>query len=341
MSSGLWTGLLVTGAVVGIPGYVRVAFGSIPAFEFTVQLVFMLLSMGASLSVLMYFVRARWQSGVGLSWQHWGEALFVAAAVLILSNLVCYSLVPHLPQLAEDGAPLSLSFYVFTAMADALPVLIVWAAVYLFPRAVHEVEAQSIEAESLRRDAEILRLRASLEPHFVLNTLNAIAGLVSESPREARRLLGALGDLFRDAVAEGAGNHPLEAEVLWLERYAALIEARYGEGFSIRFEIAPESAPRRVPRLLLQPLVENAVEHGALRAAGEGLVRVVTWIEGGTLFVEVRDNGPGFVEPRRAGARGLQIVERRLALEHKLARLDVARDGSETVVRIQLPETTP
>lgn len=339
--NGLLVGLAVTGAVVGIPGYVRVAYGTISALDFTIQLVFLLLSIGATLAVLMRFVRARWQSGMGLHWKHWAEALVVVTAVLILSNLVCYSLVPHVPNLAENGAPLSLDFYVFTAMADALGVLVVWAAVYLFPRAIAEAEAQRNEADSLRREAEIFRLRASLEPHFILNTLNAIAGLVVEAPQAARRLLGALGDLLRDAVADGAESHTLAAEVSWLERYAALLEARYGESITMRFEIEKEAATSLIPRLLLQPLVENAVEHGALRAGGVGRVIVRARREGSVVTIDVRDNGPGFVLPRRTGAKGLHIVERRLALQRKETSLQILREDQETVLRIQLPEQAP
>ncbi len=58
------------------------------------------------------------------------------------------------------------------------------------------------EAERLRTTAELARLRANLQPHFLFNTLSTVAGLVGEDPRAARRLIGTLGDLLRDSFVD-------------------------------------------------------------------------------------------------------------------------------------------
>ncbi len=93
-----------------------------------------------------------------------------------------------------------------------------WALAFVFPFAVDDAKLRALEAEKLRLEAEQLRslaelakLRANLEPHFLLNTLNAIAGLVVEDPREARRLLVCLGDLLRDALHDENEMQPLSS----------------------------------------------------------------------------------------------------------------------------------
>ena len=48
----------------------------------------------------------------------------------------------------------------------------------------------------------------AFQPHFLLNTLNAIAGLLADEPQEARRLVAALGDLLRDSLEEGPEVRP-------------------------------------------------------------------------------------------------------------------------------------
>jgi signal transduction histidine kinase len=221
-----------------------------------------------------------------------------------------------------------------------------WALAFVYPRAVENARVRAAEAERLRVETELARLRSHLEPHFLLNTLNAIAGLVTEEPREARRLLVCLGDLLRDAVRETSDRQRLRDQIAWLRRYAEILEARHRGAIRFAWEVAPESEERMLPRLLLQPLVENAVKHGALRRAdGAGEVRVTARVrEDGALVCAVADNGPGLSsgDDERSGAFGLHSVRRRLELEAPGAslRLESSALGTASIVEIA-SEATP
>jgi hypothetical protein len=216
-----------------------------------------------------------------------------------------------------------------------------WAVAIAVPFAVRDARARALEADQLRAAAELSRLRAHLQPHFLLNTLNTVAGLVTESPREARRLLGALGDLLRDSLEEAGETQTLEDEVKWLKRYAEILETRHRGFLAFRWEIAEETLGVRVPRLLLQPLLENAVKHGALRRREGGEVAVRATIDaapGRRLTCIVEDNGPGPGGPKaREGALGLELVTRRLALEYRGAaafRLERGEGRTRSIVEI-------
>jgi LytS/YehU family sensor histidine kinase len=214
-----------------------------------------------------------------------------------------------------------------------------WALAFVYPLAVESARVRALEAQQLRTEAELARLRTHLEPHFLLNTLNAIAGLVAEEPREARRLLVCLGDLLRDAVQDTSERQRLDKQISWLRRYAQILEARHHGALHFRWEIAPACEPLLIPRLLLQPLVENAVKHGALRRGdGEGEVVVRASLdEQGALVCVVEDNGPGMPDAEvRAGAFGLQAVRRRLELEAPQASLrhESSGDGTRSIVTI-------
>jgi signal transduction histidine kinase len=214
-----------------------------------------------------------------------------------------------------------------------------WALAFVYPFAVESAGVRSLEARNLRSQAELTRLRSHLEPHFLLNTLNAIAGLVTEDPREARRLLVCLGDLLRDAVQETADLQRLDEQIAWLRRYAFILETRHHGVLRFRWDVAPDCAPALLPRLLLQPLVENAVKHGALMredGAGEVVVRA-SRRDDGALVCMVEDNGPGMPDTDvRTGAFGLQAVRRRLELELSRAslRLESSRAGTRSIVEI-------
>jgi len=184
---------------------------------------------------------------------------------------------------------------------------------------------------------ELATLRAHVQPHFLLNTLNTIAALTAEAPSEARELIAALGDLLRDALEDRGETHSLAAEIAWLRRYARVIEIRHQVRF--RWEVTEASERLQIPRMLLQPLVENAVKHGALRCREGGEISISTQLDDARkLRCVVEDNGPGLQTPR-AGALGLELVTRRLALGgHGTFRLE--RDGDRTRSIVEL-EVTP
>jgi hypothetical protein len=213
-----------------------------------------------------------------------------------------------------------------------------WAVSVVVPFAVHDANMRAKEAEQLRTAAELARLRAHLQPHFLLNTLNTVAGLVVEDPREARNLIGALGDLLRDSLEDTDEMQTLDAEVRWLKRYAEILETRHRGSIRFMWDVEEASRGLRVPRLLLQPLLENAVKHGALRRREGGVVAVRMTLGPALLTCVVEDNGPGPGDERaRSGALGLELVTRRLALKYAGAaafRLE-AKDGrTRSIVEI-------
>jgi signal transduction histidine kinase len=217
-----------------------------------------------------------------------------------------------------------------------------WALAFVFPFAAEDARLRALESEKLRSEAELAQLRAHLEPHFLLNTLNAVAGLVTEDPREARRLLAALGDLLRDSLEAEGEMQTLDEQVAWLRRYAHILEIRHAGHLHFRWDLQAETCRAELPRLLLQPLVENAVKHGALMRRGGGEVTVRVKVDGGKLVCTVEDNGPGIRDgPTRAGAFGVASVRRRLALRYADAaslRLESSPTGTRSIVEVPCHE---
>jgi hypothetical protein len=217
-----------------------------------------------------------------------------------------------------------------------------WAIAVVLPFAVGDAHRREREAEQLRAAAELARLRANLQPHFLFNTLSTVAGLVGEEPREARRLIGALGELLRDSLIDGDDMRTLDEEIDWLRHYVDILETRHRGFLRFRWDIAEATRRIRVPRLLLQPLVENAVQHGALRRTSGGEVAITTALEPDgvrRMICVVEDNGPGpAVRAPRPGALGLDLVSRRLALNYAgAASFRLERVGEHTRSVVELP----
>ncbi len=287
-------------------------------------------------SIFEWSVRRRISAARGLA-----TGIAVATAFGCVFGVLFGAVSSHVPELrlhlpsGANPVPRSVLFGVLNAQLY----FGVWALAFVYPFAVESAGARAFEARHLQIQAELARLRAHLEPHFLLNTLNAIAGLVTEEPREARRLLVCLGDLLRDAVQETGELQSLEKQVAWLRRYAQILEARHHGVLRFRWDVSTDCESALLPRLLLQPLVENAVKHGALRrgdGAGEVVVRASRRGDG-VLVCVVEDNGPGLPDADvRAGAFGLQAVRRRLELEAPRAslRLESSSEGMRSIVEI-------
>jgi sensor histidine kinase YesM len=179
----------------------------------------------------------------------------------------------------------------------------------------------------------------------LLNTLNAIAGLVTQEPREARRLLGCLGDLLRDSLEGRDEVRTLDEEVTWLRRYAEILESRHGDALRFEWDVPAALGSIQLPSLLLQPLLENAVQHGALCRGGGGVVSVHAELHRSrdglpqTLVCTVTDNGPGMAGATRQGGLGLYTVRRRLELRCPGSALfhRASSEGTAAIVEIRLP----
>jgi sensor histidine kinase YesM len=228
----------------------------------------------------------------------------------------------------------------------------IWATAFVYPHWAEqsaqrgaETERLQIEADHLRATAELAHLRSQVEPHFLLNTLNMIAGLITQDPKEARRLIGCLGDLLRNSLHDVDEMQSLASEVVWLERYAELLESRHGNVLRFSWDIAPEALAWTLPRLLLQPLVENAVRHGALCREGGGHVTLSASVHQTSsgderLVCMVSDNGPGLSgAPSREGGVGLRSVRRRLQLKYVGAELRMRSSEKGTQAIVELPAT--
>ena len=157
-----------------------------------------------------------------------------------------------------------------------------------------ERQREAIALHAQLADARLDALRAQINPHFLFNTLNAIAALVERDPAGVRRMIARLGDLLRYTIdSRGAETVPLREELDFLQGYIDIMEIRFQGRLRVEMKIDSDTLEVPVPSLVLQPIVENALEHGVSRAAGEGRIDIAAHRDGGGLVLTVRDNGPG------------------------------------------------
>jgi signal transduction histidine kinase len=163
-----------------------------------------------------------------------------------------------------------------------------------------------------QRDAELRALRAQVDPHFLFNSLNSIAGLIPADRDKARLMCQMLGDFLRDSLTLGGEQRiPLAREVALAEQYLKVEQVRFGDRLSVRAAVTPAGTSVPVPPLILQPLVENAVRHGVATRLDGGLIEIAASRAGERAVVVVTN--PRDPDLGRPGTGfGLEIVRRRL-----------------------------
>ncbi|GAA1351383.1 histidine kinase [Saccharothrix algeriensis] len=142
-------------------------------------------------------------------------------------------------------------------------------------------------------EAEVRALRAQISPHFIYNSLSAIASYVRTNPERARTLLLDFADFTRYSFRRAGDFTTLAEELRSIDQYLALERARFGERLKVTLQIAPEVLPVTVPFLCLQPLVENAVRHGMEGKVGPGHISILAADAGEEAHITVEDDGIG------------------------------------------------
>lgn len=178
------------------------------------------------------------------------------------------------------------------------------------------LELHASRLETMLTQARLSALAAQLQPHFLFNTLNAIAEYVHAEPNIAEEMIVGLGDMLR-LVVERAGQHEVrvQEEMEIVDVYLEIESARMGDRLRASSEVDQGVLDALVPCLSIQPLVENAVRHGVAELKGEARVRVQVSRADGRLRVEVRDNGPGPSTGFGAGTEGIGLGNTRSRLK--------------------------
>ncbi|MEV7444971.1 histidine kinase [Streptomyces sp. NPDC091204] len=157
-------------------------------------------------------------------------------------------------------------------------------------------------------EAEIRALRAQISPHFIFNSLAAIASFVRTDPEHARELLLEFADFTRYSFRRHGDFTTLAEELRSIQQYLALAGARFGDRLKVTLQVAPEVLPVALPFLCLQPLVENAVKHGLEDSTEECRITITAQDAGAEAVITVEDNGvgmdPALLRRILAGERG-------------------------------------
>jgi two-component system sensor histidine kinase AlgZ len=179
--------------------------------------------------------------------------------------------------------------------------------------------------------SRIQALHARIRPHFLFNSMNAVASLIPTNPELAEQVVEDLSQLFRVSLRE-ASLVSVDEEIALCRRYVAIEQIRLGDRLQVDWRchhgVGEDAGNTLVPSLVLQPLIENAIYHGVQRLPDGGLIQISTWIDGKQLMFKVTNPLPelednqtdnldslledNLLEGKKSNRMALQNIENRL-----------------------------
>ncbi len=164
---------------------------------------------------------------------------------------------------------------------------------------LHKEEMERVNMEKRLETARLDLLQSQINPHFLFNTLNTIAGMAElEEADTTDRMIRSLSNIFRYNLHTTEQFISLTQELKVTEDYMYLQKMRFGDRLRYRTVLGADvnTDTILVPVFILQPLVENAIIHGVTQKEQGGVVSVAVYMDGGAVRIDVEDTGAGMPE---------------------------------------------
>lgn len=202
---------------------------------------------------------------------------------------------------------------------------------------IRQKDLQLAQLNELHKQAELQSLRAKINPHFLYNSLNSIAGLAHTDADKTEQMALALSDFFKYSInREQRQANSLADELNAIRTYLDIEKVRFGDRLNFEIYCPEECLEIQIPQLLIQPLVENAIKHGLSQMIGDGLIRIAVSHENSLLKIRVYDNGPAFPDGPLTGF-GLRNTQERIAMLFGSKASVNWENGAQKYVEVSLP----
>ncbi|WP_415717350.1 LytS/YhcK type 5TM receptor domain-containing protein [Maridesulfovibrio sp.] len=160
-----------------------------------------------------------------------------------------------------------------------------------------QLELEEIQIkEQMLSHAEIRRLQAQINPHFLFNSLNTVTSFCRTNPDRARELLLELSKYMRKNLDSSRGYVPLHEELAQLNSYLAIEQARFGDRIKVDMSVEDSCLAWPIPPLIIQPLVENSVKHGLMGREEGGTITIDIHCANEEMTVSIKDDGIGMTK---------------------------------------------
>ena len=264
-------------------------------------------------------------------------------AVIILWVWQYYDFIAHVKPLPRplhhpDVHPL-LPLPLFLDFTYALLVIGANMAVALmFQRFDDKLERESLMKSNA--ESRLAYLKAQINPHFYMNMLNNIHGMIGINPERAQSMVIDMSNLMRYTLYDSSRPRiPLTDEVAFLRNYLHLMRQRYPENrvaINITFPADAEMRGITLPPLLFLVFIENAFKHG-VSYRETSFIDVKLEVGAGQLTFSCENSDHSVPDSGREGI-GLYNISQRLHLLYgNRASLKISKTDRKYSVSLTIP----
>ena len=215
-----------------------------------------------------------------------------------------------------------------------------WTAVYLiiyFFRNYKKEEVEKWQLQTAVKDAELIALKAQINPHFLFNALNNIRALILEDHMKARDMVSHLSELLRYSIQFNDNEQvTINDELEIVNKYLELESIHYENRLHYEIQSSKELGKCRIPPMLIQLMAENAVKHGISQIKNGGDIFITVGKEGKSLILEVCNTGK-LKKNARSGIGLKNATERIRILFDSEPDLELTQQGNMVHSRLKLP----
>lgn len=185
---------------------------------------------------------------------------------------------------------------------------------YRMQSMVNQKDVELAKMKELKNQAELNALHSRINPHFLYNSLNSIAGLAHINPDKTENMAVALSEIFRYSInKENKTFVTIEEELEMVKKYLEIEKTRFEDKLNYTIIVDETVKEKLIPKFLIQPLAENAIKHGLSKIKEPGRITIEVKQLENDLVITIFDNGPDFPEEPVSGY-GLQNLNDKLEI---------------------------
>ncbi len=195
---------------------------------------------------------------------------------------------------------------------------------------------QQTEKEKL--NAELLYLKAQINPHFLFNTLNSIYSLAIQKSDATPEAVQKLSAMMRYILTEANNNFvPLEKEIDYIRNYIDLQQLRFGPEVKLNYSIWGNPSDKSIAPLILISFIENAFKYGMNAAEDTNIKIVINMYEKRVEMLVINNKVTVVVSDESRNGIGIENTRSRLELLYPFAHeLTISEDEKQFTVKLNI-----